>query len=520
MKKFFNTTGPCLPNKHYMLPAQDRCQGVMDLIEKEQHFVIHAARQTGKTTLLLDLVQQLNASGDYYALYCSLEALQEIHEAKEGIPGIIQRLKFGIEFSESLTNFPFAENVDYSNYASLLTQSLARFCHLLDKPLVILFDEVDCLSNQTLISFLRQLRDGYVNRNSIPFIHATALVGMRNIRDFKAKVREDQETLGSASPFNIAAEALTIRNFTQPEVFALYAQHAEATGQVFPSEIVERIFEQTQGQPWLVNAIARQIVEKILENDVSGHITLDHVEEAIQALIQRRDTHIDSLLERLKEARVQKIVEPLILGENRAYSVLDDDYRYVLDLGLLTEKNNKLIPGNPVYAEVILRILSHPAQIQMDDEEFPPEVPAYVVDGKLDMKQLLTDFQTFWRENSEIWAEKYRYQEAAPHLILQAFLQRVLNSGGSITREMASGTRRLDLCVHFQNHRYPIELKLRYSEKTYAEGQQQLLSYLDKLGCEEGWLLVFDRRTKIAWKEKIFWKKETVRGKIVHVVGC
>ncbi len=169
---------------------------------------------------------------------------------------------------------------------------------------------------------------------------------------------------------------------------------------------------------------------------------------------------------------------------------------------------------------MILRTLSHPAQIQMDDEEFPPEVPAYVVDSQLDMKQLLTDFQTFWRENSEIWIEKYRYQEAAPHLILQAFLQRILNSGGTITREMASGTRRLDLCVHFQNHRYPIELKLRYSDKTYVEGQQQLLSYLDKLGCDEGWLLVFDRRTTITWEEKIFWKEETVRGKRVHVAGC
>jgi len=140
MKKTFNVAGPCHPNKHYMLPSQERCQGLMQLIEQEQYFVIHAARQSGKTTLLLELAQQLNETGDYYALYCSLETAQGIREAKEGIPAIVKALKFKVEMNENLSHYSFAQSADYSDFTTILLRVLLQFCRQLDKPLVIFFD--------------------------------------------------------------------------------------------------------------------------------------------------------------------------------------------------------------------------------------------------------------------------------------------------------------------------------------------------------------------------------------------
>jgi hypothetical protein len=521
MKKTFNIAGPCHPEKHYMLQAQERCLGLIPLIEEEEYFVIHAARQSGKTTLLLELTRLLNEQGKYYALYCSLETVQGIIDPKEGIPAIRRELAAEIAFNQTLSNqYGFAKQVNDSDFNTILRVSLTHFCQQLDKPLVIFFDEVDCLSNGTLISFLRQLRSGYINRNRIPFVHSLALVGMRNIRDYKGKLRDERETLGSASPFNIVSESLTLRNFQADEIARLYAQHTAATGQLFAAEVIAQVYQQTQGQPWLVNAIAREIVVKILGNDYSQPITLALVDQAIQTLIQRRDTHIDSLMERLTEARVQRILEPVILGESNGYSSLDDDYQYVLDLGLLREISGTILPANPIYGEVIVRTLSSRSQMDLAATGFPPEAPAYLVAGRLDMKQLLSEFQAFWRQHSDIWVSKYQYQEAAPHLILQAFLQRVINANGQVSRELASGTGRLDLCVHYQGINYPIELKLRYGEKTYSEGQQQLAAYLDKLECTEGWLLVFDRRKRVSWKQRIFWQTHQVAGKTIHIVGC
>jgi len=519
MKKTFNIAGPCHPNKHYMLPTQERCQGIMELIDQEQYFVIHAARQSGKTTLLLELAQQLNEGENYYALYCSLESVQGITDPKEGIPAIIHVMKTQIKFDKTLRQCAFAEQVNENEFNVALREALTYCCEDLDKPLVILFDEIDCLSDGTLISFLRQLRDGYVNRSRIPFVHSVMLIGMRNIRDYKGKISEERETLGSASPFNIVKTSKTLRNFTRDEIAKLYAQHTQQTGQIFLAEIVESVYHHTQGQPWLVNAIACEIVEQILQWDVSKEILVEQVEQAVQTLIYRRDTHIDSLMERLKEPRVQRIVEPVILGESQGYSLLDDDYQYVLDLGLLAEVEHQLIPSNPIYGEVLIRTLNSRSQMQMDRQCFPATAPAYLVDGKLDMKHLLSDFQQFWREHSEIWVKRYQYQEAAPHLILLAFLQRVVNSGGRINRELGLGRGRLDLCVHYENQKYPIELKLRYSPKTYQEGQKQLAKYMDKLGCEEGWLIVFDRRKRVSWHKKIFWKTHKLTHQTIHIVG-
>jgi len=520
MKKFFNIAGPCHPDKHYMLPAQERCQDLIQLIEEEQYFVIHAARQSGKTTLLLELTRQLNDTGNYYGLYCSLETVQGMVEANDGIPAIIHVLKSRIKFHHTLKTFAFAEQINEADFNVALMEALTYFCESLDKPLVIFFDEIDCLSNGTLISFLRQLRDGYVNRNQIPFVQSIALVGMRNIRDYKGKLREEQKTLGSASPFNIVSDSLTLRNFNAAEIAKLYAQHTKVTGQLFSPAVIETVYDHTQGQPWLVNAIAREIVVKMLNQDFSQPIQLEYVNQAIQTIIKRRDTHIDSLMERLKEARVQRILEPVILGESKRYDLLDDDYQYVLDLGLLRIVNNQMIPANPIYGEVIIRTLSFRSQQELEDISSLSDIPAYLQNGQLDMKQLLSDFQQFWRNNSDIWVDKYQYREAAPHLILQAFLQRVINAQGQVSRELASGTGRLDLCIHYQGQHYPIELKLRYGDKTYPEGQQQLADYLDKLGCTEGWLMVFDRRPRVSWKKKIFWRTQLHAGKTIHIVGC
>jgi hypothetical protein len=516
MKKYFNIAGPCNPDKHYMILSESRCKGIKELIEQEQYFVIHAARQSGKTTLLMDLARKLNDEGEYHAMYCSLESLQGTDDPKQGIPEIIRGLGNEIRFHDSLAHLPFATEADFDNFTDVLRMTLTYFCKSLTKPLVILFDEIDCLSNGTLISFLRQLRYGYVNRNRVPFVHSVGLIGMRNIRDYKGKIREERETLGSASPFNIVTKVMTLRDFTKEEVSVLYDQHTEVTGQVFSHEVIDSVYHQTQGQPWLVNAVVREIVTEILESDYSKSVTPEHVGQAVETIILRRDTHIDSLLERLKEERVRKVVEPVLIGKEIVFDPLVDDFQYVLDLGLLKKDRGQFSPSNPIYADVMIRYLGMSESV--DNRKY--HLPLYISEQGLDMKKLLTDFQQFWRDNSEIWQERFLYKEAAPHLILTAFLQRVINSGGRTDRELATGRKRLDLCIHYQNRRYPIEIKIRQGAKTYDEGRKQLSDYMDTLGCDKGWLVVFDRRKKQSWKSRLFWKTGKTDNKEIHIVGC
>ena len=513
----FNTAGPCRKDKHYMIEAATRLHGVERLIDMEQYFIIHAARQSGKTTYLRDLAQRLNETGKYYALYCSLESLQKIEDVEKGIPQIVACIRKALYHAKISDYEKFAKDADYFFFSTVLNFELSKYCAILDKPLVILFDEADCLSEDTLITFLRQLREGYNERSNVPFVHSIALVGMRNIRDYKAKVRPDSQSFGSASPFNIVTETYTLKNFTIEEITSLYLQHTEETGQVFEQRAIELIYEQTQGQPWLVNAIAREVIENRLQLDYSQTITASLIGEAIETIILRQDTHIDSLLERLKEERVRNIIEPMLLGE--FMDITSDDFSYTCDLGLIRKTPQKIEPSNPIYAEVMVRKLNANLQEDLVRNNHTFIMPRYLKKGKIDMDYLMRDFQQFWRENSDIWVEKFNYKEAAPHLILQAFLQRIINGGGHIVREMAAGSKRTDLCLVYEDQKYPIELKIRGGDKTIVEGIEQTLGYMDTLGCSEGWLVIFDRRPEINWDEKMYWKKETTNRKTVTIVG-
>ncbi|MDR2670015.1 MAG: hypothetical protein LBC14_08715, partial [Desulfovibrio sp.] len=143
------------------------------------------------------------------------------------------------------------------------------------------------------------------------------------------------------------------------------------------------------------------------------------------------------------------------------------------------------------------------------------------MDGRnLDMSALLKEFQQFWRENAAIWTERYEYREAAPHLILQAFLQRVTNGGAQIIREFALGTGRVDVCVRYAGKAYPLELKLA-SPKARIQGLEQLERYMTACGAPEGWLVIFDRDQSKSWDEKITWADEKLpRGGTAHIAGC
>ncbi len=526
MERYFNTAGPCVPGKHYMIPALERLPEVGRLIDREQSFVIHAARQSGKTTALMALVAEINAKGEKRAVYFTLEGAQRYPKPQEGIPRIVWLMRAGLlrhrVFGEWANSLSVLET---SNGPAISCNGVKEFLSSLaaasDRPLAVLFDKVDCLSDDTLVTFLRELRDGIVSARTVdpdsqfPFPVSVALVGMRDVRDYLARIRPDAESLGTASPFNVKTKSLGLANFTEAEVAALYAQHTEDTGQVFEPEAVSHAWTLTRGQPWLVNALAAKCVDDLLDGDSSKPVTKALIEEAKEALVRERGTHVDSLMERLKEPRVRRVVEPVILGLDRGAPRNGDDYRYALDLGLLREDNGALLPGNPMYAEILLRYLSYDEQ---EHFKLHYRTPFWLKpDGSLDMPALMAEFQRFWRENSGADREVYGYKEATPHLVMNAFLQRVVNGGGHIVREMALGSDRLDLCVEYRGHRYAVELKMRkqLSKDSYA----QLAGYLDTLGLSEGWMAVFDPDTAKSWEEKIYNRDEIIDGKTLHIVG-
>ena len=223
------------------------------------------------------------------------------------------------------------------------------------------------------------------------------------------------------------------------------------------------VWTRTAGQPWLVNALCYDACfEDRAGRDRSRSITGDDILSAQERLILRRDTHIDQLAHKLREERVRRVIEPILAGASEQ-SWSEEDLLYLRDLGLIAQDAGGAPRiANPIYAEVVPRHLNAAVQAGL-----PHERAWYVdADGALDVEGLIADFQTFFREHSEHWVQRFeQYQEAGPQLLLQAHLQRVVNGGGVIEREYALGRGRTDLLIRWpqggRTRKFVVECKLR-----------------------------------------------------------
>ena len=506
--RFFTTAGPIKPARHYCIPPLERLDldAVLALIRDEKYFVLHAPRQTGKTSALLALRDLLNAEGIYRCVYVNVEGGQAMREDVEQVMRTILAtlaLRASLTLDDEFLNQVWSGVLAEVGPGAALHTALTRWAAADTKPLVLLIDEIDALIGDSLLSVLRQLRAGYDLRPE-GFPQSVVLCGVRDVRDYRIHSSSANAIIAGGSPFNIKAQSLRLGDFSQEEVQALLGQHTEETGQVFTPDAQEMIWTQTQGQPWLVNALADQACFRPGAANRRDPVAAVAIIEAKEHLILRRETHLEQLTDKLKEERVRRIVEPLLSGaEERHFT--DRDLEYVRDLGLVAQ-DRPLRIANPIYAEVIPRELTWVIQ-----EEFDQDTAWYVhADGSLDVIKLLTAFQTFFREHSEHWVKRFEYQEAGPQLLLQAFLQRIVNSGGRIEREYGLGRKRTDLLIVWpqaeRTRKFVIECKILHKslDQTIAEGLDQTAEYMDRCDAEAGHLVIFDRREGRRWEDKVF----------------
>ncbi len=518
--KFFSTSGAIQPGKHYFIPHRLNEKIIRQLIDQKKYFILHAPRQSGKTTGVRVLVDQLNNEGVYKALYINVEPAQSSRgNVKDGMEIILEEMqgwaKILLDAGDSLSHH--VEEGLKRVSGSSLKKVLQAWCHDSEKPVILFIDEIDSLVGDTLISVLRQLRAGYDNRPHY-FPQSVCLIGVRDVRDYRIWSDAEQKTILGGSAFNVKAESLVLPNFSREQVRDLYEQHTQETGQKFTDEAIEYAFYLTQGQPWLVNALAYQACF-VDVTDYTQSITKEVIDRAKETLIKRRDTHLDVLIDRLQEPRVCKIVNMILQGEE-AQDFPTDDISYVTDLGLIREEDKGLIIANPIYQEIIPRELTYVTQLTMMQKTIWYQNK----DDSINMFKLLEAFTQFYRESSDVWLEKFAYKESGPHLLLMAFLQRIINGGGKIHREYALGRKRVDLLVEWpfeigQIQRIVIELKIKRNEKTLPDGLQQTITYMDLNNATEGHLVIFDSSKTLSWDDKIFYRQVPVGNKIINVWG-
>ena len=536
MRRFFNTTGPVVAADHYCIPPLDRLDlgAVLDLVRTARYFVLHAPRQTGKTSALLALRDLLNGGtvGDYRCVYVNVEVGQagreDVDRAMRAVLGQLAartRLTFGDELVDRI----WSDILQRSGPDGALQEVVSRLAQADPRPLVLLLDEIDALVGDTLLSVLRQLRAGYDLRPA-GFPQSVVLCGVRDVRDYRIHSSTEKAVVAGGSAFNVEARSLRLGDFSRDDVLALLGQHTAETGQAFEPDALETIWAQTRGQPWLVNALADEACFRVeAGRDRSRTISADDIREAQERIVLRRETHLDQLVDKLREDRVRRVVGPLLSGgDERDFSARDIEY--VRDLGLVAA-DPPLRIANPLYAEVVPRELTAAAQ-----EGLVEELAWYVdAGGGLDVVRLLAAFQAFFREHSEHWVARFDYREAGPQLLLQAFLQRVVNGGGRIEREYGLGRGRTDLLIVWPQRaggseagdaarrlerKFVVECKILHKslERTIRDGLEQTAAYMDRCAAEAGHLVIFDR-SEAPWDDKVFHRPAPAGDPAIDVWG-
>ena len=394
---------------------------------------------------------------------------------------------------------------------------------------MILFDEFDTLYGDVLFFVLGELRRYYALRPT-QFPSSIVLCGMRDLRDYKAE--DGEAAVGSSSPFNIKDRSIRTRSLSREQVAALFDQHTAETGQQFEDEAIDQLMYWTAGQPWLVNRIGRGLcfdAGGVLDRTVP--VVATDVDVVADFICQSRETHIDSLGERLRERRVKNVVAPIVTGDD---SFLDSrwDAEYATDLGLVTRgADGKLTFANPIYASVVTRYMAEPTLARTLQVSIPAREDYLRKDGSLDEAKLICRFTNFCRNQhypdalkratkaadasqDVLDAAEQLLREAHYHVTLAAFLDRIANGGGRVSREAFFGSGRLDLLVEIPRHseavnvdtapvaRTLIEVKMAKAENEFAPVRlkaniAQAKSYAARAargGNVEVVLIIFDAR--------------------------
>ncbi len=529
--RHFNVADPVGREDHYAVPPLDRVNPdeILSLIREGRYFVLHGPKLTGKTSTLLALRNLLNG-GDAGEYRCAYVNVQSAWSARGDVALAMERIASEIAREARLTlgdeaTAQAAREIDADAFPrdDALADLLATWSRAASEPLVLLIDEVDELMGAPMISFLRQLQAGYPNRPAA-FPQSVVLCGVRDVRDHRNHTRSEEEAIAAGSVFDIEAKSIELPDFTRADVAALLGQHTKETGQEFAPRAIAAVWEQTRGQPWLVNALAKKTCFRAGKpRERCGPVEERDVFAAREELIQRGDFPVNRLHDKLLEPWVRRVIGPLLSGDDGHYS--RRDFERVGDLGLVAS-GQALQVANPIYGEAIPRTLTRMLESEIQLEETDRFADAT---GALDMDALLAAFQEFFSEDAERLIARAHYEEAGPQLVLQAFLHRVVKGKGRLERSYAAGSRRVELAVVWPTgtesaQRFAVVCTKVEEGRALApeieRGVERTAVRMDASGADAGHLVVFDLREGRSWADRTYRKRRAWNDVSITVWGA
>lgn len=489
MRKRFNITGSCNPERHYMVDTEKRFNAVKDLIDAGEYFTINRARQYGKTTTLRMIWRRL--SNAYLIIDTSFEGVGDAVFENEAtfVLLIVNLMKDALNGNDIRLATPLYDKVPTN--MEELSKVIVCFCKSVSRPVLLLIDEVDKSSdNQLFLNFIGMLRQLYLNRDKEGMdstFHSVILAGVYDIKNLKLKLRPDAEKKYN-SPWNIAADFNVDMTFHPEEIAQMLGDYENDvhTGMDIKA-ISEEIYKYTTGYPFLVSYICKMIDERFNQEWTSGSIV-----KAVKLLVQGESTLMDDLsknLENYPEFR-EFMYSVSINSASYSFSLLNPMVNMGNMFSYIRNKNGHVVIHNLIFEEALFLYFTLDYTIKNSTKLSPFQLN-YVRNGQLNMEHVITRF-------ADLMHQEYRksdedFLERQGRLVFLSFLKPIINGSGFYYVEpQTRDNRRMDLVVTYGKQEFIVELKIWHGDKYEEKGRDQLSSYLATRGMDEGYLVTFD----------------------------
>ena len=490
MRKRFNITGSCNPERHYMVDTEKRFKAVEGLIDGGAYFTINRARQFGKTTMLQMIRRRL--SDKYLIIKTSFEGLGD--ESFKSIPEFVNTFcslmtNFLQNIGEEQNVWKFFDHKDLTSFEEL-SKVITCFCESSPKPVVLLIDEVDKSSdNQMFLNFIGMLRNKYLERNEGlgNTFYSVVLAGVYDIKNLKLKLRPDAEKKYN-SPWNIAADFNVDMTFHPEEIAQMLNDYENDvhTGMDIKA-ISEEIYKYTTGYPFLVSYICKKIDEEFDQEWTSESIV-----KAVKGLVQGNSTLMDDLSKNLENSPEFRefMYSVSVNSVSYSFSLLNPMVNMGKMFSYIRDKNGRVVIHNLIFEEALFLYFTLDYTIK-NNAKLSPFQLNYVRNGKLNMEHVVTRFADLmhqeYRKNDE------EFLERQGRLVFLSFLKPIINGIGFYYVEpQTRDNRRMDLVVTYDKQEFIVELKIWHGDKYEELGRDQLSEYLAIRGMDEGYLVTFD----------------------------
>ncbi len=504
MKKYFNTTGPCNQQYHYMINLESRLKEIKQMIDRGQYFTINRARQYGKTTLLKSLCNYLNK--DYIIISLDFQTLS--HTDFESEQAFVSSFSNELLFrSLKIKNIPeniiknFNKLAKNKNSATLrfLFQSFQLWCNNSGKPIILLIDEVDTASNhQVFLDFLAQLRGNFINRDTIPTFQSVILESIYDVKNLQQKIRPKEEHKVN-SPWNIAAPFKIDLNFNSLEISEMLQEYSrDYCIDMNAQEIAQLIYDYTSGYPFLVSRIC-QIMDEDIQKEKQFLWTKEGFLEAIKLLLLEKNTLFESLVNKIHTYPNLKTMLYLTLfqGKDILYNALNPVIDLGIIFGFLKNSNGKAIIANRIFETLLYNLflsLEEVQNIKIYNTSFD-EKNQFIKNGQLDMQLVLEKFVIHFHDLYGDCSNEFVEEEGRRYFLL--YLRPIINGVGNYYIESQTrNLRRTDIIVDYKGEQFAIELKIWHGITYNEGGEKQVLEYLDYYHLKKGYMLSFNFNKK------------------------